>query len=356
MPDPFERCAPFQPSSCLCSELRLNTSSKVPLPACRPTVACGRAASKRSVFGAAGAAGNATIAILYGFQRERTRNSFTRAPLASYLKDMTLIMRLVLSLRAVDTALPIQLLVSGERHRRFEARLAARGVKIRGVSSPALPRWANAWHSGSFSKLAALGLLGYDRVIVLDVDCVVLRNIDHLAFAPAPGFVYRRKLREKCTSRAGLKWELSSGVMVLQPGATESNRMLRLMRQRAEQRHIVGDGGDQSIWRIFWSRVFELPAAYNAYKTDAVPSWRRVKGAESHDIFVLHDIWPVRWWAGWRAKAGAELFDQLRSLSRQAAGEWNMMEPRRVCYRKDVINVCEFEDQWQGEGMAMGEG
>lgn len=54
-------------------------------------------------------------------------------------------------------------LVSGERHRRFEARLAARGVKIRGVSSPALPRWANAWHSGSFSKLAALGLLGYDR-------------------------------------------------------------------------------------------------------------------------------------------------------------------------------------------------
>ena len=105
-----------------------------------------------------------------------------------------------------------------------------------------------------------------------------------------------------------------------------------------------------------------------------------------HDIFVLHDIWPVRWWAGWRAKAGAELFDQLRSLSRQAAGEWNMMEPRaaasgpsaaasppradsaasnvsrgRVCYRryryrKDVINVCEFEDQWQGEGMAMGEG
>ena len=90
--------------------------------------------------------------------------------------------------------------------------------------------------------------------------------------------------------------------MVLQPGATESNRMLRLMRQRAEQRwrgpwalgflwvtqggpipprHIVGDGGDQSIWRIFWSRVYELPAAYNAYKTDAVPSWRRVKGAES---------------------------------------------------------------------------
>lgn len=112
MPDPFERCAPFQPSSCLCSELRLNTSSKVPLPACRPTVACGRAASKRPVFGAAGAAGNATIAILYGFQRERTRNSFTRAPLASYLKDMTLIMRLVLSLRAVDTALPIQLLVT----------------------------------------------------------------------------------------------------------------------------------------------------------------------------------------------------------------------------------------------------
>ena len=46
-------------------------------------------------------------------------------------------------------------------------------------------------------------------------------------------------------------------------------------------RHIVGDGGDQSIWRIFWSRVYELPAAYNAYKTDAVPSWRRVKGAES---------------------------------------------------------------------------
>jgi alpha-N-acetylglucosamine transferase len=90
-------------------------------------------------------------------------------------------MRLVLSLRWARTTLPIRLHVSGERHERYEAAFLRQGVEV--VSAPTfkLPGWANPWHAGTFSKLAALSVTDTDRIIVLDVDCVVFRNIDHLA-------------------------------------------------------------------------------------------------------------------------------------------------------------------------------
>jgi hypothetical protein len=53
------------------------------------------------------------------------------------------------------------------------------------------PRWHNPWHAGSFVKLGALAMTEFDVVIVLDIDCVVLRNIDHLSRAPTPSFAYQ---------------------------------------------------------------------------------------------------------------------------------------------------------------------
>lgn len=54
-----------------------------------------------------------------------------------------------------------------------------------------------------FPPCQALGLTQYSRVLVLDIDAVVLRNIDHLAAAPAPAFVYRRHPNFKCWADVG---------------------------------------------------------------------------------------------------------------------------------------------------------
>ena len=66
-------------------------------------------------------------------------------------------------------------------------------VHIAVIGTPHMrpPRWHNPWHAGSFVKLGALAMTEFDVVIVLDIDCVVLRNIDHLSRAPTPSFAYQ---------------------------------------------------------------------------------------------------------------------------------------------------------------------
>jgi len=285
----------------------------LPLPRCIRTAACDALPAPGALPLPDQTLTGTTIAIIYGFERKRVRYNIKDTTLAAYLKDMTFIMRLVLSLRRVQTRLPIRLFVSGERHQPFEARLAELGVEISPLPLPPLPSWANPWHYGSFTKLAALSLTDYRRVIVLDVDLFVLHNIDHLAFAPAPAYVYRRPILAKCEPHRGgdLQWDINSGLMVLEPSAERAAKLRAFLNN---SRKLTGDGGDQSVWRAFWPSVAELPTAYNTYKSDNVSDWQS-------EVFVLHDVWPLRWTHQFVRRAGwAGML--LRNLSVQAPSEW----------------------------------
>ena len=143
-------------------------------------------------------AGTVTFVVAYSHDPKLVRYWYASDPFRSYLNSMRLICRLVLSLRAVRTALPIHLLLSGERHAGFEAALVRRlGVAIISANSARhrikVPKWASAFHKSSFVKLAALSLVNFERVVVLDDDTVALRNVDHLARVPAPAFAFRFK-------------------------------------------------------------------------------------------------------------------------------------------------------------------
>ena len=59
----------------------------------------------------------AAIAIMYAFNRSTVLTPFRKASLSAYLKDMTFIYRLVLSLVSVGTKLPITLHFAGECNR-----------------------------------------------------------------------------------------------------------------------------------------------------------------------------------------------------------------------------------------------
>lgn len=140
-----------------------------------------------------------TILIAYGHNATRVRYWYSGDPFRSYLNSMRLICRLVLSLRVVGTRLPITLLLSGERHAGFERALQMRlGVSVLGAEDATrhrirVPTWASHFHKASFIKLTALSLTSFRRVILLDSDSVVFRNIDHLALVPPPAFVFRFK-------------------------------------------------------------------------------------------------------------------------------------------------------------------
>ena len=213
---------------------------------------------------------DATIAIAYHHSNSTVRPWFKGAPLDSYLHNMRLLVRLLLSLRSVDTALPVRVLLSGERHVAFDALLASLGAKLVDADAfaTAKPTWATQYYEDSFTKLRALSLTEFRRVVVLDTDAVVLQNIDELSGAQAPAFVFRPT---PCNERSTLNWrawEMNSGVMVLEPSASELGRLRRLLYSAEFQR--IGhrtDPGDQSVWRHFFDEVHELPVRYNTMGT-----------------------------------------------------------------------------------------
>ena len=296
---------------CECSFNRTKRPTKRPtkLPSCVPTQFCStsssaRAAAERPV---AKPPIDVSFVIVYGFNQSKVRYWYRPDPFRSYLNAMRLIVRLLLSLEAASSVLPVHLLLSGERQHGFEQALLGQFRRLRLLDADTtgrhrirVPVWASAFHHGSFAKLAVLSLTQFRRIILLDTDTVVLRNIDHLARAPAPSFVFRFKCwsyRAAASSRNAKKgaaikspiWEMNSGLAVLNPHEELHVRMQALMngngstaRARStgarpalpvHEVYVPSDPGDQSVWRHFFQRVHELPVEYNTFKKSILPAW-----------------------------------------------------------------------------------
>lgn len=311
-----KRCVPltYQPFNCECSFNR-TVRPATAFPQCVPSAFCrrGRNDAVRVPLHADSKLSQQTVAlespssyiIVAGYNASQVRYWYRADPFRSYLNAARLVTRLVLSLREVGAELPINLLVSGERHAQFDA-LLSRELRVGVIAaneSVRVPRWASDFHLGSFAKLAALALVQFRKLVVLDADTLVLRNIDRLVQAPAPAFV----VRFKCFRYFDPLWELNSGVMVLQPDEHASRTLLDLMNRggrlsldggpraqpgsnrshRAlpvEHLGVAGDRGEQSIWRSFYRIAHELPLRFNALR-----STRFRDARDWAEVSVLHD-------------------------------------------------------------------
>ena len=155
-----------------------------------------------------------------------------------------------------------------------------------------------------------MSLSGYRKIIVLDMDLVVLRNLDHLSGAPTPSLVYRYTTCPRV--------EINSGLMVLAPNASRHDELMRRIDRPGDfQRR---DASDQTVWRGFFPRAHCLPVGYNAFKAAQLRS-----PAEWERAFVMHDIWKNQgsgWWAGaagrkvsgFVSRMGKETHQALRGL------------------------------------------
>ena len=270
-------CDPYQrANSCNCS-----TTAKLPpnpgladdhdssaMPSCEPTPLCQTDAVQPL---STQSPRRAAIVLFADMQRQNLRFPIgTCVPCLrrGYGKMNREILRILFALRAVKTSLPIHILASGERYPEVEAKIAAHfpGVSYLDAASlppvPPVPAWASKWARGSFAKLRALTLTQFSRVIVLDNDAVPLRNIDHLADAPAPALVFGWK----CYPRR----ELRASTMVLSPDLSTWKRALALLQD--ESTAVYDDLGEQSVWRRLYHKVYELPARYAAMRTADLPA------------------------------------------------------------------------------------
>ena len=125
-------------------------------------------------------------------------------------------------------------------------------------------------HQGTFTKLAAWNLTRYDRVVHLDADLLIARNIDHL-FSDEVGTP--AAVAETEMNFLGLHFTMlpfNSGLLVLQPSAVMFDFMMR--RLEPERRPPSYDGGDQGYLATLFAmegaaggNFFELPRRYNLF-------------------------------------------------------------------------------------------
>lgn len=109
----------------------------------------------------------------------------------------------------------------------------------------------------TFTKLNAWSLTEFDKIVVLDADTIVIKNIDDLfarpAIAAAPDFL--------------LPDRFNSGVMVIEPNQQVFEEMLHALFTSGSY-----DGGDQGFLNTFYPDWYvgpaehRLPAGYNLHQ------------------------------------------------------------------------------------------
>jgi glycogenin glucosyltransferase len=155
------------------------------------------------------------------------------------------------SLTASGTHEPMVLMATADVTQPTRDKLAAQGWQIHDIApieNPTaredllFPRFA-----GTFVKLRAWELTEFDRVVLLDADTIVLRNVDELFdrpdFAAAPDFLMPDRF--------------NSGVMVLAPSLDTFARMMAALASAPSY-----DGGDQGFLNSFYPDWYAMPVAH----------------------------------------------------------------------------------------------
>lgn len=179
------------------------------------------------------------------------------------------VLRLHRSARALGSQLPFHAILCGVSDATLQ-RVEREHIVAHRWPAPRAPAWANPVHRPSFAKLLLFNASTGRTVIYLDTDVVLLQNIDELATAPAPAFVFKKKEL------------LNSGVAVFRSTAAERDALWRHFRgMMAPSYKREREGGDQEVLLSFWqsqrTTVHELPIEYNAYgwemNASAQPHW-----------------------------------------------------------------------------------
>jgi alpha-N-acetylglucosamine transferase len=199
----------------------------------------------------------------------------------------------------------------GDAARRTIHRAGIPTIESRSVDIPEEIRQANAasdYHkhwAGVFDKLLVFSLCEFRKIVYIDSDILVLRNIDELFDKPHMSAVIADigPGKEKVV-------DLNAGVMVLEPEPDLTDRLVALLPKAYEQekqwRAAAGrppSMGVQSVINMFWREWItqtdlHLEAKYNVladhldyYVRELGYTWRGPEG-----IRVLHYIGAVKPW------------------------------------------------------------
>jgi lipopolysaccharide biosynthesis glycosyltransferase len=208
------------------------------------------------------------------------------------------------SLAASGSTIPRVAMVTADISAPARRRLEAQGWEPREVEPIANPtpeaQRVFARFAAVYTKLRAWELTGFDRVVLLDSDTLVLKNVDELfdrpGFAAAPDFF--------------LPDRFNSGVMVIPPSQGTFDAMVKALAASNE----TYDGGDQGFLNTFYPNWYgmaaehRLPVGYNVANfiyqfANRHPS---MKATLAREAKILHYMVQKPWQATATLTGGAE--------------------------------------------------
>jgi len=200
-------------------------------------------------------------------------------------------LRAVLSLQETGARHPVVLLKRGLTRRDISS-FEHCGVLVRHMPRLPLTRLSPSFRTGTFHKLAAWSLTEWDRLVVLDLDCVVRRNLDHLFSLPttpaavaAPFYAAAGTLSEPGGKLSILPF--NSGVMLISPGKAFFAQVLQHLGTSSLWSYDRGDQGwlNTLLATVGWP-WYELPRRYNLWMCAQEEElrnamvWHAVKGSD----------------------------------------------------------------------------
>ena len=267
--------AVLHPESCPCSE-RLGTLARHGIGVrrlCQPSVLCTSVnTSSQHKLAKANSWNRSTAAfvtVLHVDDRH-VRPQWAKLPAVQWRAQARRVVELAANLRAVSSSMPLHCLLSGRNQSAVNSTLMRLQRNLRLHASwnePTVPAWASVMHQASFAKLSIINAsyhLGM-RLIYLDTDMLVLRNLDHLGSSLPPHAL-------AFTFRADHEL-VNSGLMSVHIGSRRRLEaawsLIRSALSRRPWQACSGDGSDQQVWIHFLGRtteqVLELPMSYNLY-------------------------------------------------------------------------------------------
>src|SRR5690606_21902467 len=116
----------------------------------------------------------------------------------------------------------------------------------------------------TFDKLQVFGFVSYDKVVFLDSDMLVVKNIDHLFEKNHLSFATASEQVNGCEDWT---WP-NSGMMVLKP---EKGLPEKIFKIWPKVQSIKNDFSDQDLIHAYYAEIFQnnqnwrVPALYNCF-------------------------------------------------------------------------------------------
>lgn len=150
--------------------------------------------------------------------------------------------------------------------------------------------------SNTFFKLWAVTLKEYKKIILIDSDMIVLKNIDHL---------FDKEHMSAVVAGKGLnpEWiKLNSGLMVIEPEKISISDIMNTLDNVKSKKEIIKNGlGDQDLFNeycIDWSNMSELHLGeeYNMFSIYIDSYLKRGILKNFNDIYIIHYIGKEKPW------------------------------------------------------------